>query len=66
MVRHQGCGPEWRTPSPPAVEMMVALLFPVGSGELRLTSRDPQAQPFLDYNYLADSFDRNACEQACG
>lgn len=40
------------------IEMMVALLFPVGSGELRLTSRDPQAQPFLDYNYLADSFDR--------
>ena len=38
--------------------MMVALLFPVGSGELRLTSRDPQIQPFLDYNYLADPFDR--------
>ena len=40
------------------IEMMVALLFPVGSGELRLTSRDPQIQPFLDYNYLADPFDR--------
>jgi choline dehydrogenase len=40
------------------IEMMVALLFPVGSGELRLTSRDPQVQPFLDYNYLADSVDR--------
>jgi choline dehydrogenase len=40
------------------IEMMVALLLPVGSGELRLTSRDPQAQPVLDYNYLADPFDR--------
>jgi choline dehydrogenase len=40
------------------VEMMVALLFPVGSGELRLTSRDPQVQPFLDYNYLTELSDR--------
>jgi choline dehydrogenase len=40
------------------IEMMVALLFPVGSGELRLTSRDPQVHPFLDYNYLTHPFDR--------
>jgi len=40
------------------VEMMVALLFPVGAGELRLTSTDPKVQPSLDYNYLADPFDR--------
>jgi choline dehydrogenase len=40
------------------IEMMVALLFPVGSGELRLTSRDPWTQPFLDYHYLADPVDR--------
>src|SRR2546427_12268844 len=40
------------------IEMMVALLLPMGSGELRLLSRDPQAQPSLDYNYLADPFDR--------
>jgi len=39
-------------------EMMIALLLPVGSGELRLVSPDPQTQPFLDYNYLADPFDR--------
>jgi choline dehydrogenase len=38
--------------------MMVALLFPMGSGELRLTSCDPCTQPFLDYNYLADPVDR--------
>jgi choline dehydrogenase len=40
------------------IEMMVALLLPVGSGELRLMSPDPQVQPLLDYNYLADPFDR--------
>jgi choline dehydrogenase-like flavoprotein len=40
------------------IEMMVALLLPVGAGELRLTSPDPKVQPFLDYNYLADPFDR--------
>ena len=40
------------------IEMMVALLLPVSTGELRLLSPDPQAQPSLDYNYLADPFDR--------
>ncbi len=40
------------------VEMMVALLLPVGSGELRLTSSNPKVQPFLNYNYLADPLDR--------
>jgi choline dehydrogenase len=40
------------------IEMMVALILPVGSGELRLVSPDPQVQPSLDYNYLADPFDR--------
>jgi choline dehydrogenase-like flavoprotein len=40
------------------IEMMVALLLPVSTGALRLLSPDPQAQPSLDYNYLADPFDR--------
>ena len=40
------------------IEMMVALLLPVGSGELRLLSDDPQAQPYLNYNYLEDPCDR--------
>jgi choline dehydrogenase-like flavoprotein len=40
------------------IEMMVALLLPVSTGELRLLSSDPQAQPSLDYSYLADPFDR--------
>jgi len=43
---------------PRRIEMMVALLLPTSTGELRLTSRDPQVQPWLDYNYLADPFDR--------
>jgi choline dehydrogenase len=53
-----GLGEGGKLPAHRRIEMMVALLLPVGSGELRLTSRDPQAQPFLDYNYLADPFDR--------
>jgi choline dehydrogenase len=40
------------------IEMMIALLLPMGSGKLTLVSPDPQDQPFLDYNYLTDPFDR--------
>jgi choline dehydrogenase-like flavoprotein len=40
------------------IEMMIALLRPVSTGALRLLSPTPQAQPSLDYNYLADPFDR--------
>ncbi len=39
-------------------EMMVAQLLPKSSGELLLTSTDPGVQPRLDYNYLAEPFDR--------
>ena len=39
-------------------EMMVALLRPDSRGELRLSSTDPNVQPFLDYNYLSEPFDR--------
>ena len=46
------------------VEMMVALLLPVGVGELRLQSADPQVQPLLDYNYLAEPFDRQRLRAA--
>ena len=30
----------------------------VGAGEIKLTSSDPHRQPALDYNYLAEPFDR--------
>ena len=54
----RGMGQGGERAAPRQIEMMVALLLPMGSGELRLLSHDPQAQPFLDYNYLADPFDR--------
>ena len=40
------------------IEMMVPLLLPVSSGELRLNSTDPSDKPYLDYNYLDEPFDR--------
>ena len=43
---------------PVGIRMSVALYLAVGSGELRLTSTDPNVQPFLDYNYLREPFDR--------
>ena len=43
---------------PSLVEMMVALLRPVSSGELKLASTDPHVQPWLDYNYLSEPLDR--------
>ena len=46
------------------VEMMPGLLLPVGSGQLRLTSADPAVQPSLDYNFLADPFDRERLRAA--
>ena len=51
-------------PSDRRVEMMTGLLLPVSSGELRLTSKDATVQPFLDYNYLADPFDRERLRAA--
>ena len=43
---------------PVGIRMSVALYLALGSGELRLTSRDPNVQPFLDYNYLKEPFDQ--------
>ncbi|ETX04368.1 MAG: hypothetical protein ETSY2_29200 [Candidatus Entotheonella gemina] len=44
--------------TPLGIGMIAVLNLAVGSGEIRLTSTDPHAQPFLDYNYLQDEFDR--------
>ena len=46
------------------VEMMVGLLLPLSSGELELTSTDPTIQPYLNYNYLAEPFDRERLREA--
>ena len=35
-----------------------------GAGQLKLASTDPQQQPILDYNYLAESFDRQRLRQS--
>ena len=37
--------------------MMIVLLLPLSSGELRLASDDPGVKPILDYNYLAEPSD---------
>ena len=44
---------------PLGIRMIVALYLALGSGEMRLTSTDPNIQPFLDYNYLQEPFDRH-------
>ena len=44
--------------SPLRIDMLVALVRPIGSGELKLTSLDPNVKPFLNHNYLMNSFDR--------
>jgi choline dehydrogenase len=38
--------------------MLGVLDLAKSTGELRLQSPDPQVQPFLDYRYLEDEFDR--------
>ncbi len=44
--------------TPLGIRMIGLLDLAVGAGELRLTSTDPSVQPFLDYNYLQEPFDR--------
>ena len=43
---------------PLGIRMSGMLDLAVGSGELRITSSDPNVQPFLDYRYLEKEFDR--------
>ena len=38
--------------------MTVGIYLAEGQGTLRLQSADPHTQPLLDYNYLAEEFDR--------
>ena len=44
--------------------MAAVLNLAEGQGELRLTSNDPNVQPFLDYNYLQEAFDRQRLREA--
>ncbi len=43
---------------PLGIRAVVALYLALGAGELKLTSTDPSVQPFLNYNYFAEEFDR--------
>ena len=49
---------------PLGVRMNIVLDLAMGSGELRLRSTDPNEQPFLDYNYLQEPFDRQRLRDA--
>ena len=40
------------------VALSSAVWLPVGAGELKLTSRDPNVQPHMDFRYLAEPWDR--------
>ena len=57
-----GRGGDGRTPI--GISMLPVLNLAVGAGELRLASSDPDVQPFLDYNYLEDPFDRERLREA--
>ena len=49
---------------PLGIRMSIVLDLALGSGELRLTSTDPNDQPFLNYNYLQEPFDRQRLREA--
>ena len=43
---------------PIGIRITGGIQLAAGAGELRLTSTDPTVQPYLDYRYLEDEFDR--------
>ena len=49
---------------PLGIRMVGILNLAMSSGELRLTSRDPNEQPSLEYRYLEDEFDRKRLRDA--
>ena len=46
------------------IGISASLQLALGSGELRLKSTDPSVQPYLDYNYLTEPFDRERMRKA--
>ncbi len=50
--------------APLGIRMVAILNLAMSSGELRLTSSDPNVQPSLDYRYLEDEFDRRRLRDA--
>ena len=48
---------------PIGFSMIACIELELGSGVLRLASRDPHVQPDLDYNYLVEPFDRERLKE---
>ena len=46
------------------IGISASLQLAIGSGELLLTSTDPNVQPYLDYNYFAESLDLERMRKA--
>ena len=46
------------------IVISTSLNLAVGAGELKLTSRDPKVQPYLDYRFLTDPWDRERLRNA--
>ena len=44
--------------------LSASLQLAMGSGELRLTSKDPNVQPYLDYNYFTEPLDLERMRKA--
>jgi choline dehydrogenase len=44
---------------PLGIYMVPAIYLAKGSGHISLTSKDPHVQPYLDYNFLQEEFDRD-------
>ena len=49
---------------PIGVRMIIALNLAMGAGEIKLQSTDPNVQPFLDYNYFTEEFDRERMRES--
>ena len=52
------------TPNLSAFYMVSCIYLAASAGQLRLASTDPHVQPQLDYNYLAETFDRQRLREA--
>ena len=46
------------------IGLSASLQLAIGSGELRLTSNDPNVQPYLDYNYFTEPVDLERMRKA--
>ena len=49
---------------PLGIAIVVVLNLALSQGELKLNSTDPTVQPFLNYNYLQDPFDRERMRES--